>query len=467
MYICFSDLFSNYVYDSIVNDIIEISDKMYKVLTEGLLVHKSLDKEYSKLINKGFLSKSHHKISYPLFNFEKSLFTRSLSNAVIQVTQDCNFRCNYCVFTSNDGSNRLHKSNSIDWYTMKDSIDFIHKSSIDSDKITISFYGGEPFLETDLIKKSIEYANYIFKGKPLLYSITTNASMLTDELLKFLNENNVSLTISLDGPKHINDKYRHVSKKGESSYEYAKTAIDNIYYNYNNLAKLLNVNMVLVPTNSFKEYLSILKDIPHLKNIQIIASLVSEEGLSSNYPIKEDFISGIEYSLFLNRLIEYDFEQIDDILDKSKLTENYFKQKKGQIKAMIATGKQNLSPSGPCIPIHHKIFIDIYGNLLPCEKISEKIDDIKVGDIFNGINFEKVNKAVKLANYTKAECENCWAFNLCSSCIKYCVDDKRISREARLSFCNQVKDGAKSMLYEYASLKRENVIRHKKMKWEG
>lgn len=61
----------------------------------------------------------------------------------------------------------------------------------------ISFYGGEPLLEMKLIHEIIAYANKVFKGKNIRYNMTTNATLLNDEIVKFLYENDISITISL------------------------------------------------------------------------------------------------------------------------------------------------------------------------------------------------------------------------------------------------------------------------------
>lgn len=458
MYTLFGDLFGYYLYDSNVNDVIEISMEMFdylKMKKSIITVDENLRKEYDFLKENGFLNCESHEIQYPIFDYEKAIYNRGLSNAVIQLTQNCNFRCQYCNYTENDGTNRTHNSNKITWDVLKQSIDFIYNSSIDSDDIIIGFYGGEPFLEFNLMKKAILYSSKIFKGKTIMYSITTNSSLVSDDMLEFLNDYNVSINISLDGPKEINDSFRKTSYKGESAYEKSKDLILRIVRNYENLSKLLSINMVLVPSNNFEDYLRLVYEIPELSKIKVISSLVSTDGLNFEYIHEEKFTKGYEYSHFINRLINFKENQVEDILLKSEITRNYYNQKIKQVNSMISKKGSGSYPAGPCIPVHTKLFIDVNGNLYPCEKVSENIDDIRIGDVYNGIIPEKVYKIVKLAQITEEECKNCWAFNLCSSCIKYCTDDKQISREARLNYCNEAKALAKDLLYEYVSLKRE------------
>lgn len=69
--------------------------------------------------------------------------------------------------------------------TAKRIVDFYYTHTIDSEKIAIAFYGGEPTLEFDLIKKIVTYANSLFKGKEILYRMTTNATLFADEMIEF------------------------------------------------------------------------------------------------------------------------------------------------------------------------------------------------------------------------------------------------------------------------------------------
>jgi len=65
----------------------------------------------------------------------------------------------------------------------------------------LNFYGGEPFLSFDLIKKTVSFLNN--KNKELKkkghYSITTNGSLITDEIIQFLNKHKFSVELSFDG----------------------------------------------------------------------------------------------------------------------------------------------------------------------------------------------------------------------------------------------------------------------------
>ncbi len=82
--------------------------------------------------------------------------------------------------------------------------------SIDRDRVSLGFYGGEPLLELDLIKECVKYAKKKSIGKELMFNITSNTTLITDEVLKFLYDNEFSLTVSLDGDRQAHDKIEYL-----------------------------------------------------------------------------------------------------------------------------------------------------------------------------------------------------------------------------------------------------------------
>lgn len=81
---------------------------------------------------------------------------------------------------------------------MKKSVDFLMKHSTNSTKVDIGFYGGEPLLEFDNIKRLIEYIEERYPYKSISYSMTTNGTLFNQENIKFLIKKNINVMISLD-----------------------------------------------------------------------------------------------------------------------------------------------------------------------------------------------------------------------------------------------------------------------------
>ena len=166
-----------------------------------------------------------------------TMYQRALRSIILQVIQSCNFRCTYCPYTNNTGDERTHSSKRMSLSTAQKAIDFLHNHSIDSEVIVIGFYGGEPLLEFPLIRNIMEYSKKVFEGKNIIFTITSNASLLSNESMSYLNDNNVFLMISLDGPKSLNDTHRVFANKENSTFDTVIQKLNVIAEMYPSLKK--------------------------------------------------------------------------------------------------------------------------------------------------------------------------------------------------------------------------------------
>jgi sulfatase maturation enzyme AslB (radical SAM superfamily) len=116
-----------------------------------------------------------------------------LSNLTFIVTDDCNFNCAYCF--------QKKEKKTMDNTTIKTAVDFFYPFLKSDDKIYISFYGGEPLLAIDKIKYTVHLLQEKNKtgNKNIEFSLTTNGSLITDEMLEFFNRNQFGLMLSFDG----------------------------------------------------------------------------------------------------------------------------------------------------------------------------------------------------------------------------------------------------------------------------
>jgi len=98
------------------------------------------------------------------------------------------------------------------------------------------------------------------------------------------------------------------------------------------------------------------------------------------------------------------------------------------------------SPSGPCVPGKTRLFMDVDGNLLPCERVNEISEIMRIGKIDEGFYFDKVDAVLNVGAVTAAECRACWAFNNCGMCAKQADGSHELSGDMRLSCCERVKN---------------------------
>jgi sulfatase maturation enzyme AslB (radical SAM superfamily) len=110
---------------------------------------------------------------------------------VVILTDQCNFECAYCYQPR--GKQRL------DFSTLVKAIDSLHLFF--APECFIHFYGGEPLLAFDTLRRAVEYLETLSTGRKvkIRYSLTTNGSLLNEDILGFLDEHRFSLTLSFDG----------------------------------------------------------------------------------------------------------------------------------------------------------------------------------------------------------------------------------------------------------------------------
>lgn len=113
------------------------------------------------------------------------------SNLAFIVTEDCNFNCSYCL----PRKEKKYMKPS----TIEKAVTFFYPFL--QEEAHIIFYGGEPLLAFDQIR----YAVYLLQAKEktgkkkLKFSITTNGSLVSDEILDFFNTNCFNMILSFDG----------------------------------------------------------------------------------------------------------------------------------------------------------------------------------------------------------------------------------------------------------------------------
>jgi len=132
------------------------------------------------------------------------------------LAQECNMRCVYCYGNAGGyaGSGLMDES------TAMRAVDWLLENSGSARELGISFFGGEPLLNFPLMRKLVPYArkNAVERGKMMSFSMTTNGSLLTDEIIAFIREEEIHPLISFDGPPEVQNSQRPF-KDGSGSYD--------------------------------------------------------------------------------------------------------------------------------------------------------------------------------------------------------------------------------------------------------
>jgi uncharacterized protein len=144
-----------------------------------------------------------------------------LQRIVLNLTNQCNLACGYCYEYSEDKiSKTAGKPKYMDQQVAESAIDMLLHESAARPSIHVTFFGGETLMNFPLLRSSVEYAKKRCgeAGKKVEFSLTTNGSLLTEQIVEFLSDNQIGVTVSIDGDKELNDKMR-VFHDGRGSYD--------------------------------------------------------------------------------------------------------------------------------------------------------------------------------------------------------------------------------------------------------
>ena len=140
-----------------------------------------------------------------------------LTTIVLNVNTGCNLSCTYCYKEDLDTPS---KGRRMAFDTAVRSIDLLLRESPDQQSYNIVFFGGEPLSNLGLIRDVVDHAEPRFAalGKAVNFSLTTNATLLNEGVVDWLDAHRVGLTVSMDGPKALHDKNRK-TVGGKGSYD--------------------------------------------------------------------------------------------------------------------------------------------------------------------------------------------------------------------------------------------------------
>lgn len=460
-----------YLYDVNTRMIVGISKDLYELLKnldeeDYIQIPNNLENEVNKLLKYDIFSETiyDYEIKYHQNEYIEDILKNSMKTITLQVTQNCNLRCKYCVY-SGSYENRVHSNKRMSFETAQKAIDFLHKHSSLSAAISVGFYGGEPLLEMELMKKCVDYAKKIFDGKDLSFTITTNATLLTDEVMDFFVENDFYVTISFDGPQKIQDKNRVMADGKQGSFDVVMKNVEHFLQKYPEYTEHISFNAVLDPTNDFNCSNEFFMNYESLKKNNARGVLISTEGLKNDLKQDESFKMAYSYEMFKNFL--WSCGKLDNV--GSKLTIAYIEQVEqmvGKRTIGLEKNKKYSHPGGPCLIGVHKFFVNADGYFYPCERVDESIECTRIGNLDDGLDIEKIKMLLNIGKLTEDECKKCWAFQFCTQCLRSAVDGDHLSKSKRLSKCNGSRYTAEQSLKDYIALKECGSTFGKRIKGE-
>lgn len=143
-----------------------------------------------------------------------------------------------------------------------------------------------------------------------------------------------------------------------------------------------------------------------------------------------------------------DEESVDEKIDEKNFDIVYrnllLNMKKYQNAFNESDVNKTIFPGGFCVPGVRKNFITADGKIIICEKVDERQELFRIGDIYNGIDMERVNKLMNETEKRLSKCKYCWAARFCNICFMDVLSMKQ-------EYCDQSKENIEKELGYYIS----------------
>lgn len=337
------------------------------------------------------------------------------SDIVFILSQKCNLACNYC-FAHETRSDEIL---SID--KLKTVIDYV-LSMPNNDNIKISFLGGgEPTVTWDSLEWSINYINNAKnKKQKVKISITTNATLLTNDKIDFLKKNDVSLLISFDILPEIQNSQRKLLDSQIKTFD----LVDEV------IKKLANKGM------SYRIRATITKNCVDLMTDMVLFVSHNYKNIKRLHfePVTDTNDNDQEY---YNKYLFNFFEAIKVGKNNGIEVYNSISNSLSRIKSRFCNGEFCVTPTG---------------SIVSCHRISSENEKsykfFNYGYINNEIHIDnnKLDKVLEFANYKIKDCETCFAkWHCAGTCI---MEKSYFSEHQLLLKCDFTKKLLTKMLEE-------------------
>ncbi len=362
-----------------------------------------------------------------------------ISMFTIEMTQQCNLRCKYCIYSGEYDNRRSHNEQSLPSDLIPSLINFIaYHADKSAPVITVCFYGGEALLQKDKIQKIIaelDSLNFSFE-----FTISSNGVLLSEETIEWIcSVPNLKITITIDGDKIIHDANR-IFPSGKGSFDIVMKNLKRFRNRY--------------PQEYDKrvQFLSTVDSISRLHDLSIfweqnpILYNHRPVHISSIIPSFSKGSVSDAGSLLRNQLTIYDEALTSYLKGGENILTDELKRLIGIIehREFFELPKQQRFIT--CCHNPYSCFITSTGELYVCEKFNE---EYSVGNLENGFDenaLKRINEIfIKRKN---SHCSKCWAKRLC----RICATNSNHSIPEFEWFCNRERQKIKLALKYYCEI---------------
>jgi len=309
------------------------------------------------------------------------------------LTNDCNLACSYC-FESNKGKDYMPKEMALDilkaTYNVVDPMAGI---------FTLNMFGGEPLMNWDTFKAVCDYV--LENNLKIRITATTNLTLLTDEMIDYIDELSIPILVSVDGIKEVHDKHR--CNSFDKVIENMKKLIDR------DLGYLIEARMTVAPDTAKYMYESV-KMLVDL-GINNIANVPASD-------LDWDPQSIQDYKDNYEKILDMYIDILNDETNKRNISLYKVDQ---ALNLALEPIKEDTSMCNIGNP--RWVIVDWKGDIWPCPDYptTDNADLIagKIGNFYTGVDETKVDPKPMVATYELERCKGCEAISICKSGCPY------------------------------------------------
>ena len=328
----------------------------------------------------------------------------------------------------------------------KAGLDFLFENRGDLSSCIVGFFGGEPFLNWPVMKWAIEYAQKVADSQAvdLIFSITTNGTILTDEYLDLLDRYNTKLTFSIDGPAEIHNKERRFVN-GQDTYERVE----------HNIFKALSRSNIICqarPTLTPESCGMLVEIYQHFRNLGLCRMHARPESRYGNRP----GLSGQQYNQLVSSL-EYLAKEMIVAVDNGEFwgATNILKFLNMLYFRVV---RHDFCGAGTSI-----VSISPDGLIFPCPRYTGE-EQFCLGNVFVGIDSDKRSFFFDNVVDNRVDCQGCWARYVCGGGCSYMhwITTGDIERNDD-AWCDLTKRSIEIAIKSYAQLQAGDEDRVKEL----
>jgi uncharacterized protein len=395
----------------------------------------------------------------------RARYVKNREILILNLTSRCNFACAYCA-NSQRATLMGAQHPDMSWDVAKKAIDQFMLDAC-PEHTSVTFYGGEPLLNFDVLKQCVDYVRQMEGGERIHIGLTANGYLFDDEKADFLTSRGVSITLSLDGPQSLHDRYRR-TKTGEPTWTRVVNNINRYLERHRSHYESgkFGLSMVMTPPMDISELQEFFNSFCISPNFIISLSVVDtrESGfepdgqISGFGSLRREFMENLRTGLINQegKDVKYRIQRL--LFERDLL----FLHRRHQMYAVCKEcGRIGLPEkyfaTASCVMGTRRTFVSTDGGLWPCERIRQT-PFLKIGDLENGLDMPKIRQILAdWVDLTKEECQDCWCLHGCQvGCLANLSLGEKPTREEKLAACERFRRQSHENLVEYCSLLEEN-----------